>query len=238
MSEQSKASKFRLPIIKTPEDVDALTHLSDEEKAMAKDNLKKVPPSDGWWILGNDPEMQAFWALVERESTALLYPDTQMYAFSPMNLLTLAVAKRSGSDYQYGALGAFTANQISFSDLPADAVQKLPFLGDPDASVWNEEESFTIKFGIACIELRMTDELFAKAVATWGKQKTLRHISWVSFVYQWAILIEALGLKYVHSEMEIKGIPAPALQQVAEVFNKIRPEFRKIWESLPEMQKP
>ncbi len=238
MSKFDRAKNFRLPVIKTPEDVAALSHLNDEEKAMAVGNLGKVPPSDGWWMLGNDPELQAYWAMMERESTALLYPDTQMYAFGPMNLLTLAVAKRTRSDYQYGALASFTANQLSFSDLPADAIQKLPFLGDPDASVWSDEESFTVKFAIACIDLQMTDELFAKAVATWGEKKTLRHISWVSFVFQWAIMIEALGMKYVHSAMELKGVPLPLLQHIAEVFKTIRPEFQKIWESIPVMEKP
>ncbi|MBT8340780.1 MAG: hypothetical protein KJP07_12265, partial [Desulfatitalea sp.] len=75
---QTKQPKgIRLPIVRTAADIDKLPHLSDEEKALAKANLKKVAPSDGWYLLGNNPELQWFWQLIELALVHRLAPDAQ-----------------------------------------------------------------------------------------------------------------------------------------------------------------
>lgn len=228
---------FRLPVVKNEADFDALPHLSDEEKEMGKKNLNRLAPSDGWYMLGNDPELQAFWAMVERESIALLYPDFQVIPFSPMNLVTLVVAKKANSVYQYGSLAAFTAAQVLPYGLPEEALLKLPFIDLPDSGLWEKEEVLAIKLAMGCVDLDIPKELFQEALETWGPQKTLRLISWIGVVFQWAMMIEALGMGYDHKKMSINTIPKAAIEKVTEDFQAIRPEMKKMWENLGDFGK-
>ena len=223
--------KFRLPVIKTPADVEALTYLDAEEKALALENLKKIPPTDGWYILGSDPDTQAFWQLWERELTALLYPDMQAIPFSPMNLITLEVARHSGNDYLIGIIRQVTAVAIADFNKPHDAYTKLAMVEYPDSEVWTDEERLALKFTRACLENTMTDELFEQARETWGDQMVLRYISWVGYVYQWAILENVLRMRF---EPETMNFPSGALAPhvIDAITTKIKPtkdEFRKFW---------
>ncbi|MBT8342803.1 MAG: hypothetical protein HKP58_19795 [Desulfatitalea sp.] len=227
------AGEFRLSVVKTAADAEALSHLNKEEKQMAVNNLKKVPPSDGWYMMGNDPELQAFWAMMEREFTAFLHPDFQGIPFSPMNLMTIAIAKLTGSEYQYGLLATLTATQLPVYD-KSDEAAKLAFLDDPDAKIWSEEEALSIKFAKACFERSWTDELFEQARAKWGEKMVLRYISWVGFVEMWAMLIEALGMNYMPEAMDSPPVPPAAVEHVTNMFKSMRPEMVKVWENLPE----
>lgn len=223
--------KFRLPVIKTPADVEGLTHLNAEEKALALENLRKVPPTDGWLILASDPDTQAFWQLWERELTALLYPDMQAVPFSPMNLITLEVARHSGNDYLIGILRQVTAVSIADYDKPHSYYTKLALLEYPDSEVWTDEERMTLKFTRACLENTMTDELFEQARKAWGDQMILRYISWVGYVNQWAILENVLGMRFEPATMNFpKGAMSPAV--IDAITKKIEPtkqEFRNFW---------
>ena len=233
-SDATSPGKFRLPVIKTPADVEALTQLSEDEKALALENLKKIPPTDGWYILGSDPDIQAFWQIWERELTALLYPDMQAVPFSPMNLITLEVARHSGNDYLIGLVRQVTSVTIADFNKPYDSYAKLAMLEYPDSAVWTDEERLTLKFTAACLENTMTDELFAQAQAAWGDQMILRYIAWIGYVYQWAILENVLGMRFEPAAMNFpRGSMSPAV--IDAITLKIKPtkeEVRKFWNSL------
>lgn len=229
------AQQFRLPVIKSPEDVEKLSHLTEDEKKLATGNLRKLPPTDGWWILGNDPELQAFWQLTEREWISLLAPDFQGIPFSPLNLITLRVARLLNCEYLFGVLVQSTISGIALRKLEDGAQTKLHLLDYPDSSAWTEEESLSLRFAQACLERKMTDEIFEQAVATWGKQKTLRHLSWVAYVNQWVILEEALGMRYAPAEMELSddNLTPDTLKMVQNVMEQSRQGVRKLWDELP-----
>ncbi len=232
------ADKFRLPVIKTPADVEKLTHLDAEEKALALENLKKIPPTDGWYILGSDPDTQAFWQIWERQLTSLLYPDMQAIPFSPMNLITLEVARHSGNDYLIGLIRQVTAVTIADFKKPYDNYTKLAMLEYPDSDIWTVEERLALKFTRACLENTMTDELFAQARETWGDKMVLRYISWIGYVYQWAILENVLGMRFEPQSMSFpSGAMSP--EAIDSITLKIKPtkmEVRKFWNSLFEFE--
>ncbi|MBT8338383.1 MAG: hypothetical protein KJP07_00075 [Desulfatitalea sp.] len=229
-----KPGEFRLPIINTPADVEALSHLNKEEKALGLENLKKVPHTDGWFILGSDPDIQAFWQIMERNLTSLLYPDFQGIPFGPMNLITLEVARHSGNDYLIGLLRQCTAVAIGDSKMPFGAYTKLSLLEYPDSAVWNNEERMTLKFTRACLENAMTDELFEQALETWGEKKLLRLISWLAFVNQWAILENVLDMKFVPETMSLpSGSMSPkTVEKITSNLKNTKMKMREFWSSL------
>lgn len=229
------AVKFRMQVVKTPEDVDGLNHLSAEEIDLAKVNLRKVPPTDGWWILGNDPELQAFWQIMERDLTALLHPDFQGTPFTPLNLITLQVARILECEYLLGVLVSTTVNSINHRDLGAAAHTKLSLLAHPESAAWSEEERVALKFAQACLDRTMSDELFQQAVHLWGAQKTLRHISWVAYVNQWVILEEALGMRYVPSMlMPDEDLTPEIVEGITDKLRGTRTSILKLWDELPD----
>ncbi|NNJ99961.1 MAG: hypothetical protein HKP58_06065, partial [Desulfatitalea sp.] len=105
LSKRTKQQEgIRLPMARTDADIDALSHLSEAEKAAAKENQKRVPPSDGWLLLGNDPQLQAIARIDEIATVVLLEPDTQMIPGGPMNLICLEVARHMGNEWMFAAM--------------------------------------------------------------------------------------------------------------------------------------
>ncbi|MBT8341477.1 MAG: hypothetical protein KJP07_15835, partial [Desulfatitalea sp.] len=214
-SSKSEATKrrvgeFRLPEIKTPADVEAMSHLSKEEKELGIKNLKKIPESDGWAIMGNDPELQVFWHIMEREYTALLQGDFQGVPFGPMNLLSLVAAKKSGSDYLYNFFAALTVRQIEAYPQSPDNAAKLAVLDSPDSELWRDEERMILKFAWASINNEMTDELFEEAREAWGEQRLLRNLAWLSYVSMWSMVANVLDIKFLPEQMLPPGFTIPA----------------------------
>ncbi|MBT8342532.1 MAG: hypothetical protein HKP58_06050 [Desulfatitalea sp.] len=232
-----KPGEFRLPLIKTLADVEALSHLSKEEKAVAVENFTRIPPSDGYYMMGNDPDLQSFWRLMEMEITSLLFPDHQGVPFGPMNLITLEVARHSGNDYLLGFMQHVTANTIGDFDKPYDNYQKLGMLENADSAMWTDEERMIIKFTRACLESKMTDELFEQARAAWGEKKLLRYIAWVAFVQQWGTLQSALDMKFLPETMSFpRGIMGP--EAVGAAVSKLKDTKDKVREFWNTLQKP
>ena len=220
--------KFRLPEIKTPADIDALKHLTPEEKAYGKTVLKKIPDSHGWVVMGNDPELQALWHLMEREYTALLEGDFQGIPYGPMNLIALETSRRSGNQYMYGLFATLNVRQIEAFGLPKDDVAKISLSGDPDAGVWSKEERLTIRFTHAVLDRKMSDELFAEARATWGEKRLLRLFAWINYVDMWARLSEMLNMRF-SPEMLPPGmkIPPEAITGITALMCGTRKQVRE-----------
>ncbi|MBT8340502.1 MAG: hypothetical protein HKP58_01860 [Desulfatitalea sp.] len=232
--------KTRLPIVKTPAEVEALSNLSDEEKALALENLKKVPLSDGWALLGSDPELQAFMHLIEQMGTAFLEGDFQGTPFSPMNLVTLEAVRRSGNDYMHGLFSALLAVGIKSHKMGIDYYMKLGVLDNPDSILWTEEERLCLKFAAACLDNAMTDELFKQARVAWGEQKLLRLFFWLSFVNTWGMLNNMMNIK-LSPEMlaPLKmGMPAELVEAIIAPYQKTRADMRALWDTVPHISIP
>lgn len=240
MASAEAKDSFRLPVIKTPADVKKLKDLDKGETALGLENLKKIPPTDGWYILGSDPDLQAFWQIWERHLLALLSPDMQAVPFSPINLMAHEVARISENDYLIGIFRQLTAVNIAdFNKTnPDEDYTKLGLLEYPDSQVWSAEERLALKFTQATLENSMTDELFQEARNTWGDKMTLRYISWIGYVYQWAILENVLGMTFVPETMSFpKGSLSPEV--VDTIVKKIEPtkyQVREFWNSLFEFE--
>lgn len=233
MPNTRKPGEFRLPEFKTPADIEASALLTDEEKAIALDNLTKMPPSDGYWMMGCDPELQAFWALIERAFIAFFDGDYQGVPFGTMNLITLTTALHTGSEYQYGVLAQFTAKNMQVFGVPAEDAVKLAMFCQPDSQIWNEEERMTLGFTVAVLDGTMTDELFEQARLTWGEKKLLRYIAWIGYVKMWSMLINALGMDFSPERMEVPPFPPVMVEKMTNAFAKMRPDLLEVWRNSP-----
>lgn len=229
---EAQAGKPRLPFVKTPADVEALTHLSAEEKVWALENLKKIPLSDGWSLMGSDPELQAFMHLMERQGGALLEGDFQIIPFGPMNLISLEVFRRSGNDYEQALFNALTAAEIGQFKLGNEAYMKLGMLESPDSMIWSEEERLAIKFTDAVLDNEMTDELFEQARTAWGEQKLLRHFYWLSYVKTWSMLCNMLNLRFTPEMLTPpmkNGVPPELIQKIVAPHQQTRADLKTLW---------
>ncbi|MBT8340499.1 MAG: hypothetical protein HKP58_01875 [Desulfatitalea sp.] len=205
-NERSKQPKgIRLPILRNDADIEAMSHLSEAEKAAAKDNLKRVPPSDGWLMLENDPEMQAVANIYENALIGLLAPDFQGTSGSPMNLICHEVARLTGCEWMAALLakGAITSPLSKEYWDPA----QLAMLPYPDSALWNEEQRLALKFIDACVTNSMTDELFAQAREVWGEKRLLRHIFFIGYAHTWAMVENACNLTYTPVVSDAKIAP-------------------------------
>ncbi|MBT8340827.1 MAG: hypothetical protein HKP58_20375 [Desulfatitalea sp.] len=226
LSEQPEGMRF--PIICTAADVEALSHLSEEEKAMALENLGKIPGGEGWFLLGNDPELQGFLHLIELSIAMLLEPDNQFVPFSPMSLGLSEVARQAGCEYTAGAMGVCTASAIGTWVADKDSYHsQMGMLDFPDSALWTDEQRMTIKFVRACLENKMTDELFDQALKTWGEKKILRHIVWLGFAHMWAMIMNTAKLSWP----KMHSAPIPQKAMVDGYYSHIS----KIWEGLQDV---
>ncbi len=189
----------RLPAIRTPQDVDTLTHLEESEKGLAKKTLPRFNVSEGWQILSNDPELQILWLLEEHMHMALL-EDFQGTPFGLMNLVSLQASKSSNSEYLVGFFTLLTERQIKSYGLNPDYAVKLSMLDYPDSPVWTAEERLALKFTRAAFENKMTDGLFAEARSAWGEKKMLRLLSWANYVHMWAMTSNVMGTQYASGD--------------------------------------
>ncbi|MBT8342534.1 MAG: hypothetical protein HKP58_06040 [Desulfatitalea sp.] len=227
----------RMPMVKTPADVEALSSLTEEEKALALDNLKKVPLSDGWALMGNDPELQAFMHIIEQQATALLDGDFQCAPLTPMNLVTLEAVRRSGNDYMKTLFFAITAVELREFNKEED-YPKLGLLDDPDCSLWTEEERLVLKFAQAVLDNKMTDELFSQARTAWGDKKLLRLFFWMGYVNLWGLLNNMLNIKFTPDMMTEgmkKGFPPAVIPNIVGPFQKTRKDLLEFWKTIPEI---
>ena len=223
------STKTRMPIVKTEADVDRLSDLSPEEKVLAKENLKKVPLTDGWALMGSDPEAQAFFSMVENGIQKLLRPDVQADPGGPMSLSGLYIAKRMNGEWMSSLLNVLYATSIEPWEKKDFSAAHLGLIDFPDSPMWSAEQSLTLRFTQACYDGEMSDELYNEAREMWGDKRILRLTLWFGFVQTWVFIQNTAGLSYVpgsHPELE-SGISNPRL-----VENSLWPKAEKTWEGL------
>jgi hypothetical protein len=227
--------EFRLPLIRTPADVETSPDLSADEKTLALENIKRGNvDSDGWAILDNDPKLLTLWDIVGNYYSALLYPDSVVVPFGPRNLIALEVSRRSGNDYMLGFFSNLVTNQMAPYKQPASAASKLAMLDHPESKVWTQDERLVLIFTRACFENTMTDELFAQARAKWGEKQLLRYIAWMGYVQSWTLIANATGMKYLPETMKMPAISAEAVTAHALKLRSTEDSMLKYFYSLPD----
>ncbi len=224
----SNTGKYRLPFVKTEADVNAQKQLTAEQKALGISNLKKVPLTDGYALMGGDPEAQALVSMFENSLQHLLVPDMQANPGSPMNLITIRTAQRYKVEWMLGLMTRITEASIPTLGVKDFRAGNLGMMDQPDSAIWTAEQSLSLRFADALIDRAMTDGIMAEARKTWGEQRTIRLILWCGFVQHWTMIIDAGGLKWVpgsSSALE-RGIN-PAM-----ITNMLRPKVAKTWDGL------
>lgn len=223
-------SEFRLPQVITPADVDKLSHLNDEEKEFGKMMLKKIPSSHGWFVIGNDPELQALYHLQEREITALLEGDFQAIPFGPMHLSALEASRIGDSDYVHGLFALLTARQIDAFGLHPDSIAKISLTKNPGAALWSDEERMVLQFTQAVMAGgKMSDELYEEIKGAWGEKRMLRMFTWVNFVNTWSRLsnMNNMGFSLDMVPESLKMPPAAIEKGVVPLMAGTRLQFRE-----------
>ncbi|MCC8142081.1 MAG: hypothetical protein LIO56_06075 [Lachnospiraceae bacterium] len=236
MAYQIKPGGLRLPCIQTDEEVDQIEWLSDEEKKFAKLNLKKVPSTEGWRMLGNDPYTQAFWQFIERFNTAIQNDKGQHQMQSTpccfLSICHMIVSKRSGNEYMLGVIGSCLVDSVEGFKTEFGIEKMFLMIDHPESALWNDEERLCINFINALYDYSMTDEIFQEALDTWGEQQTIRNISWFAYVLGWGSLLSALNMKF-DSSMTFRGVWTP--ESIAHTTDNLQPvedQFAEFWGKL------
>ncbi|MBT8340025.1 MAG: hypothetical protein KJP07_08430 [Desulfatitalea sp.] len=199
MSEEaSKSIETRIPVIRTAEDIDALPHLSEQEKALGKANLAMPEIGGGGdclGLMGNDPEMQMVWGLTERMAEGLLEPDGQGIPYGLMNLISLQVPRLMKSEWLLTGFQLVTYSGTPLWDKEKPRYYLMGMLEVPDSEFWTDEQKTVLKFTEACMQNKMTDELFNHAKKLWGEKKMLRLIFYMGFVQTACMIADACHLR-------------------------------------------
>ncbi|MCC8142089.1 MAG: hypothetical protein LIO56_06115 [Lachnospiraceae bacterium] len=196
MSYKIEPGGLRLPRIDTEESYDALEHLTDDMKEYGKQNLSKVPPTEGWLMLGNNPDMQAFWQIMEREMTSLMEGDMQATPFGFMNLANKVIAHELKQEYMFGTEVACDTSAVPDHGLGYEGLIKSQMVDFPECDCWNDEERLCIYFVKACINFSMTDEIFQAAINSWGESMVVLRMSWIAYVWSMAMMQSAMHMRY------------------------------------------
>lgn len=240
MAYKIKPGGLRLPCINV-DDFEKLDYLTEEEKQMGIENITDahIVTTDGWLMLGNNPEIQSFWQLMESEIIAMQEGDFQSIPFGFMNLTNLLMSRLSNNDYMKAFMAASQDASCEGFGLGQDGMIKYAMLEDPDSTVWSEEERLCIKFITACIKNEMTDEIFQAAIDSWGEKKVITNMAWISFVWGWQMLLSALNVKFDYNTRIKRGTMSQAVCDKVIAGRKPTSEnFRKFWrESAPNLKK-
>ncbi len=222
----------KLEQLKTMDDFNRAPHLTDEERRIAAINMTKIPPTEQYCALENDPELAAFWRMTEMEVSELLKPDFQMMPFSEMNLLTLVVTMRSGVEAQAALFAAYTGSSVGSWGMTTIDAAKLGLINFPDSEVWTPAERLTIKFANALLDYDMPEELWSEALETWGPQKTLRYITWLNVVNFWCMFTACnKDIKFNPALTPPVGAVNPDNYKRSIGFSKTREGLKRVWEN-------
>ncbi len=234
MSYKIKPGGLRLPRIDTEESFDALEHLSDDMKEYGKQNLSKVPPTDGWLMLGNNPDMQAFWQIMEREMTSMMEGDMQATPFGFANLANTVIAHELKDEYFFGVEAACNTSAVPDHGYGYEGLVKIQMVDYPDCDCWNDEERLCIKFVRACITFSMTDEIFQAAIDSWGESKVVLRMSWIGYVWSLTMMQNAMNMKYdIKKEIFPYGTWTPEnVKMTVDNLEGSYLQVRKLWNEM------
>ncbi|MBT8340497.1 MAG: hypothetical protein HKP58_01885 [Desulfatitalea sp.] len=227
------ATEPRMPLIETVDDLAALSHLADSEKALGETIIQRnLVASQGWAVLGNDPELQMLWIIFGNELGALCYPDMQGIPYSPLNLISLYISKRSGSDYMWPFFEAVTIAQIAAFELPEYYKRKLHFIMCPNWRGWTDEERLTLRFTKALIENMLSDELYQEALEAWGEKQLLRNVTWIGYINLWALVSKVTDLTYDPVAEPAPSIPPEVIENMGGANEAKRQQLLNYFYSL------
>ena len=219
---------YRLPVIDKDASVLSLPHLSNEEKILGLENLHKIPPSDGWYLLGSDPELQAFLSIMEKGILRLLQSDSQFNPGSPMSLSCLQIAKNSRFEWMATVMSHISVKGIELWKKEDFSPENLGLLDFSNSGLWTEEQRLTLEFTKACQKNTMTDELYEQAKDAWGEKGILRLMMWFGFVRIWAILQDIMKVRFEPGTIPEEGVSP-------EMVESFKPDLDAFWKALMEV---
>lgn len=241
-SVESRKAGWRLKPVMTDAEVDALTHLTSEEKEKAKLTLTRgfTAGNDGWSLMGNDPELQAVVRVFEQCVISLLGGDADEglvdYAgipFAPMNLICWEVARFCDADWMIGLSSSLTARGMENMPNPENDAALLGVLAFPDSPLWNDEQRLVLKFVNACLANTMTDELYGEAQKTWGEKKILRMIAFIGFAQMWANLQNVVNLTWERGTSPLPAGSYPTFEKLGPngpAYTTTKKVLDRVWD--------
>ncbi|MCD8148801.1 MAG: hypothetical protein LUE92_04390 [Clostridiales bacterium] len=223
--------KNRLPLIRNEEMVDELDNLDDEQKALGKKNFSMLPPTEGWMMLGNDPDCAVLWQVFERTLTSLMGGDMQASPFGFMNLSTMIIAKEMGNEYTWGCMSAGLMSAIPDHGYGYRGMVKNQMLDYPDCDCWTDEERLCMKFTKAMIKSEMTDEIMQEAIDSWGSSMVVRRMSWICYIVGMSMMQQAMNMKYdIETEIFPYGTWTPEnVKMTVDNLMDTKDQLRKFW---------
>ncbi len=233
MSYKVKPGEPRLPMVFTPEEVDKLDFMSEEQKELAKKNLKMIPVSKGWSSLACNPDIQAIWQVMEREMTSL-YGDMQATPFNFMFFANALIAKATHDEFSYGFMFSSFVDSIHDFGLGYEGQVKLHMLDFPDCDCWTEDERLCINFINAVIKFQMTDEIMQQAIDAWGEDQVVLNMSWLGYVWFMCMEQAAQNIPWnSKTENFPYGSWSPEnVKAVVDSLSDTKYTFRKMWEGM------
>ncbi|MCC8142075.1 MAG: hypothetical protein LIO56_06045 [Lachnospiraceae bacterium] len=209
MSHKIEPDGLRLPLMNSPEAIDANDSMTDDMKEFAKKSLARVPHTDGWYMLGNNPDMQAILQIWERQMTALFDGDFQGKPFGGyLWFANEIISHEMGNEYNRGVMTACTVGALHDQGFDYNDIVKSQMLDFPDHPVWSEEERLCIKFIRACVRNEMTDELMQAAIDSWGENQVVLRMCWLGYVMTHSMIQNALNM---HWDQDKEVFPYGAL---------------------------
>ncbi|MBT8342082.1 MAG: hypothetical protein HKP58_08650 [Desulfatitalea sp.] len=188
-SEQN-AGKLRVPMLDSEAAISAATHLSSEEKEIAIENLKKMPPNNAWYLLNHNPKLVAIimkWGMGIME----LCDDVPGIPGKPGQTMAFEVARFLDSPWLASVMAR---NAAAAGEVGGFLNSQLGVINHPDSPLWTDEQRLALKFARACLENTMTDELFEQARELWGEQKVMGYIAMLTWDIVFALMVNACGM--------------------------------------------
>ncbi len=196
MSYKIKPGGLRLPLMNSPEAIDANDSMTEDMKELAKASLARVPHTDGWYMLGNNPDMQALLQIWERQMTSLFDGEFQSKPFCFLWFANEVLAREVGGEYYNGVMSAALVGSLHDQGFDYNDCVKAHMVNYPDHPVWNEDERLCIKFIRACARNEMTDEIMQAAIDSWGENQVVLRLCWIAYVSTHAMIQNVLNMHW------------------------------------------
>lgn len=204
----------RFPLIISPEGFEALSYLSDDEKALGAEMLRvaatdiegvEQPPDHAAvqahnpsLLLQSDPELfknvmtfyDGFGKLVVGMDNDEIMATTGADGHKATD--TEDLRRYHTSIFMVAKLAQLTGDEFMVrmsATNPALKLsrQQLGLLDQPQSSVWNDEERLILEYTEAVYNRTVSDELFARAEEFWGRKQLLRYSLWIGIYACWII---------------------------------------------------
>ena len=192
----------RIHVIRSAADLDDLPHLTDEDKAIARDYIKFHEEHFGFPLTNpigmrlNDPKFEVAYNQEFHTTIQMLCAELQedpsngtyVRQGTIMNLIFLSVAQHFHWTWGVQAIAMVAPLVDGFN---AEQVFMMDF---PEAEIWDDEQRFALIFTKAVITYNVTDELMAQALEMWGPKLTIRYMGLMGSVVLQSMFANAFNV--------------------------------------------